>query len=185
MRPSARLASLLSVAVALAGCASAPPPAPTPPPPPAVQGPVQPGLDLQLLGGPRTRVGLGEPVRVAVSVERAASVYCYYEFNERHRRQIVRLYPNRFQPDPRLGSGRSVVVPGGDARFDVVPTGRGREKLVCVATLLDAPFPSVPAVARGPDLTPLKVRSATGAAFEHVILAPRSSSVRVLEWQVP
>jgi hypothetical protein len=67
----------------------------------------------------------------------------------------VRIFPNRFQPDPLVEANRVVTVPGPGAAFELVPERPGgAEEVLCLATRRDAAATATQAL-QVADLSPL------------------------------
>lgn len=143
------------------------------------------GLTLGFVGGPRQRVRPGEALQVAVSVDREADVFCYYQFVEKGAVRVVRIFPNRWQPDGRLAPGQSVAVPGAGARFDLRPASVGfEEQIACVAREGGYTADDLPQVARLGDLAPLPVGRVAQAVDNHQASDQLQTAVRTLRWRV-
>lgn len=121
------------------------------------------GVALETTGAP------GAAAALRLSAARDAYAYCYLQ---EHSGSILKVFPNRWQPDPLVRAGRGAVLPAANAGFQLVLPKLGQsERVVCVA----APFEvgrSLPAHLLGPDLTPLSATS-----LDEVIAAFRSEAV--------
>ena len=80
-------------------------------------------------------------------------VYCYYRDTSG---AIARIHPNRFSPDPFLKANRMISLPPENSPFQIKFDKAGREQIACYASNRDL---ALPAMLKGPDLTPLKVGS--------------------------
>ena len=98
----------------------------------------------------------GETVRVSLESRTGGAAHCYYEDADR---QVVRIFPNRFQPDPWLPAGEARQIPGPDAGFEIVAERAGsRERIICLSAP-GAVLEQIPSALGGEDLTPLAVQS--------------------------
>ena len=91
-----------------------------------------------------------------VQVSGNAYVYCYYQDGAG---DIARVFPNRFQSDPRLAAGEIVTIPGREAGFQIQIEGDGpREEVICLAS--DREIANrLPVELHGYDLVPMPVES--------------------------
>lgn len=81
--------------------------------------------------GPQNRFLTGELVQVIVETSADAFTYCYYQDGTG---QIVRLFPNRFMPDPLLQARQPLALPG-VAPFDLVLETPGvKEQVMCFSS---------------------------------------------------
>ena len=110
-------------------------------------------LNLTTPKGPKARYNPGEAFSLTLRTNADAFVYCYYQDAGG---QVVRLFPNRYAPDPFIHAQEAVEVPG-VAPFDLVPeVPNSLERILClgaqgeVGTLLPAAF-------KRDDLAPLPV----------------------------
>ena len=88
----------------------------------------------------------GEPVEITITIESALSEQSYlYLYDIDPAGTVTLLYPNRFQPDPRVSAGE-LYLPGQGYRF-VVGYPEGVEILVAVASSI--PLPELTAPAKG------------------------------------
>lgn len=104
--------------------------------------------------------GETHPVNTALELTAAttedAYLYCYYQDA---RKNVVRIFPNQFEPDPFVLAGRTVSIPGEVAGFDIVPDRRGsREKIACLASKAEVGLRLPPSL-KTADLAPLPVDS--------------------------
>src|SRR5262249_1756498 len=109
----------------------APATAPATPPP---AGSAPPGTPLGLRGASDTiEFRRGQTLQLWVRPTRDAYVYCFMQ-DENHR--VTRFFPNRFNPDARVGAA-GVQLPG-KARFEIRLNTRGTTETVsCFATERD------------------------------------------------
>ncbi|MGH1478338.1 MAG: DUF4384 domain-containing protein [Geminicoccales bacterium] len=78
--------------------------------------------------GPQNRFLTGELVQVFVETSADSFTYCYYQDGSG---QVVRLFPNRFMPDPLLPARQPLQLPGA-APFDLVlETPDVKEQVMC------------------------------------------------------
>ncbi len=81
--------------------------------------------------GPQNRFVAGELVQVFVETTADAFTYCYYQDGGG---QVVRLFPNRFMPDPLLLARQPLQLPGA-APFDLVLETPGiKEQIMCFSS---------------------------------------------------
>lgn len=126
--------------------AAAPPAAPAPP------------LAVALVSekGNQPAYGVGERLIFGVETTRDAFAYCYYQDALGN---IARVFPNRFQPNAQVAAGTQLVVPGSNARFEIIfEHGGSREEIACVASELELGV-KLPDQLKLQDLTPLPVGS--------------------------
>jgi hypothetical protein len=106
--------------------------------------------------GPRPRVRADERMTALLETSGDAYAYCYYADGAG---RVSRIFPNRFQPDAWVGSGRAVAIPGTTAGFELAPDEPGTsEELSCLVAEREAG----PELARSlgtADLVPLPVGS--------------------------
>ena len=116
--------------------ASATPTPPTaavqrPAPPPALP----PDLLISTDHGPMPILRPGETVVVQVKTVTDKFVYCYYVDGSR---RVVRIFPNRFQPDAFVPAGQQVQIPPGpesERPFNIrLDTPRRLEAVTCLAS---------------------------------------------------
>jgi hypothetical protein len=85
-----------------------------------------------------------------------AFAYCYYKDAAN---TVVRVFPNRFQPDALVAAGSNVRVPGEAAHFEMVLEGPGdQEEVLCLASSLELGL-RLPEHLKAADLTPMRVSS--------------------------
>ncbi|MEM9378025.1 MAG: DUF4384 domain-containing protein [Pseudomonadota bacterium] len=99
---------------------------------------------------------VGQPLDVQVRLNDDANLYCFYQDGAQN---ISRIFPNRFQPDPRVQGGMMLRVPNESAAFRIIFEQAGaRENVKCFASRdeIDADLNEL--LAQG-DLTPLNVNS--------------------------
>ncbi len=114
----------------------------------------QPGpLGLQVASD-TTQFHRGQRIQLWVRPTRNAHVYCFLQDENR---QIMRFFPNRFQPDSRIDAA-GLRLPG-KMRFEIQLNSRGRQETVsCFATERDV-LSQLPAGVGVADFTPLAVAS--------------------------
>ena len=136
---------------------SAPAPAPTASaaePQPAPAAPLAVALVSEK--GAQPAYAVGEKLVFGLETTRDAFAYCYYQDALGN---IARVFPNRFQPNAQVASGAQLVVPGADARFEIVfEHGGAREEIACVASELELGV-KLPEQLKLQDLSPLPVGS--------------------------
>ena len=99
---------------------------------------------------------LGETLSFTLKSSADAFAYCYYKDSSS---TVVRIFPNRFQPNALLPGGSEVKVPDETAQFEMVMEGpTDREEVLCVASELELGL-KLPDHLKAEDLTPLRVTS--------------------------
>lgn len=99
---------------------------------------------------------VGQPLDVQVRLNDDANLYCFYQDGAQN---ISRIFPNRFQPDPRVRGGMMLRVPNETAAFRIIFEQTGaRENVKCFATRAEVDTELQDLLAQG-DLTPLNVGS--------------------------
>jgi hypothetical protein len=99
---------------------------------------------------------VGQPLDVQVRLNDDANLYCFYQDGAQN---ISRIFPNRFQPDPRVRGGMMLRVPNENAAFRIIFEQTGaRENVKCFATRAEVDTELQDLLAQG-DLTPLNVSS--------------------------
>lgn len=137
------------------------------------------GLKLALVD---RRLGLGDKVRVQVSVDEPARLYCYYHFVNEGKYETVRILPNRYQLANRLEPGRALMVPALDAPFDLVLNSKYEEAIACVATTADYRGRKRPAIIDRVDLEPLNCGypGVYCAVYQHQMVDTLNSSAKTV-----
>ncbi len=132
------------------------------PPPRSIAHPEQAGSDPALtlaLGHNRSdgsQYAVGEVLSITLRSNQDAFSYCYYQDSSR---RVVRLFPNRFQPNALLTAEAPVTVPGVNARFEIVLEHPGaKEQILCVASRQELGL-ALPERLKGEDLVALPVDS--------------------------
>ncbi|MGE0802105.1 MAG: DUF4384 domain-containing protein [Lautropia sp.] len=126
------------------------------------------------------RFARGESILLAVRASRDAHVYCFLQDEQR---QILRFFPNRFQPNARVASDAPLLLPGA-MQYQLEMNRRGiTETVACFATWREVLADLPPAIA-GTDLSPLPVASleqvrsafarAAGGTFAHDVFELRA-----------
>lgn len=144
------------------------------------------GLKISHEGGDDKVFAVGDKLSFSISVERAASVYCYYEYTENGVVNVSRIFPNRWQSNPRIEPKRPVTVPSLGAAFQIdLRTPGVDETVACVATEAGYTPKTQPAVLREPDLASL----GTGKRLFHVVdehlkIDRFGATVQNLRWKV-
>lgn len=141
-------------------------------PKPAGGGPLSLKLDTDR--GPRPTYRPKEFLQAKVQLSSDGILYCYYRDNSG---VIARIFPNRFNPDPFVRSGKAMSLPPEGSPFKIRFDQPGQEQIVCYASDRDLPLP--PAL-KAADLTPLKVGS-----LEEIAMAFRKSNPNVAEAKLP
>jgi hypothetical protein len=104
---------------------------------------IKPTLTLTTDRGPQPQYNAQEKLTVIAAVSQPAYLYCFYQDAGR---QIVKLYPNRFQPAPLVKPGAPVTIPGTSEFSLLLEQSGSREEVVCMAsphpldTMLPEPF---------------------------------------------
>lgn len=84
----------------------------------------------------------------------AGALYCYYQDAEGG---VARIFPNRFQSNPRLSAEQVLYIPGGQVPFKIRFDKSGtQERILCLASENDM---ALPALAKGDDLRRLPVKN--------------------------
>jgi len=113
-------------------------------------------LSLTTDKGRQPTYSMGETLSITLQSSADAFAYCYYKDSAS---SVVRIFPNRFQPNALLSGGSSVRVPGETAQFEMVMEGpTDREEVLCVASELELGL-KLPDHLKAEDLTPLRVTS--------------------------
>jgi len=94
-----------------------------------VRTPVQ--IDLFTERGVSPTYAPMESLRASVQVSGNAFVYCFYQQSDG---EVLRVFPNRFQPDAHVSAGEIVSIPGLSASFKIRLESPGNEELMCVAS---------------------------------------------------
>ena len=141
-------------------------------PKPAGGGPLSLKLDTDR--GPRPTYRPKEFLQAKVQLSSDGILYCYYRDNSG---VIARIFPNRFNPDPFVRSGKAMSLPPEGSPFKIRFDQPGQEQIVCYASERDLPLP--PSL-KAADLTPLKVGS-----LEEIATAFRKSNPNVAEAKLP
>jgi hypothetical protein len=99
----------------------------TPPPP------EPPRLVVSTPRGPQPKYRVGETMAVAVQPTQDAYVYCFYRDSGG---TVVRIFPNRFQPDPFLHAGAQIEIPpAGQKSFAIrFDQPGGTETIACLGS---------------------------------------------------
>jgi curli biogenesis system outer membrane secretion channel CsgG len=98
----------------------------------------------------------GEAFAFTMQPSSDAFAYCYYKDAAN---TVVRVFPNRFQPDALVAGGSNVRVPGDAAQFEMVMEGPSdQEEVLCLASSLELGL-KLPEHLKAADLTPLRVSS--------------------------
>jgi len=111
----------------------------------------------------------GESLKAIAELNQDAFLYCYYKD---YSNQVVRIYPNTFQPNPYV-RGNQMLPIGGDKfeiRFDRAGT---REQIQCFASERDVALPDT---LKAEDLRPIR-----GANGDDIAQAFRRSNPQVVE----
>ncbi len=122
------------------------------------------GLAIAPLHPPQGAYKVGDRVAISVSVQQPADVYCYYESANR---SVARIFPNRFEPNPRMVPGQPLRIPT-EGRFAIALDQAGsKEKIACIATKVSYANEGRPAVLRQADLEPLKEVDLGAVIYQH------------------
>jgi hypothetical protein len=136
------------------------------------------GLAITPAATPKGGYRAGDRVRLSVSVQQPADLYCYYESGAS---SVVRIFPNRFQPNAKLLPGTQVQIPP-DSGFSIKLDKSGvQERIACIATKAPYPPEKKPAVLSQGDLVPLtQVNNLASVIYQHQGADRHRSSVRTL-----
>ena len=131
--------------------AAAVPPLPAPSPTAPDEAPPRVILGTGRGDPPSYRVG--ESMTLQVQPTRDAFVYCYYQDSEG---TVVRIFPNRFQPDALLHVGTATAIPpAGQRAFEIrFDQAGGHEQVACLAADREVGL-ALPAALKRQDLEPL------------------------------
>ncbi|WP_416898610.1 MAG: DUF4384 domain-containing protein [Minwuia sp.] len=142
-------------------------------------------IGLELLH-PKGALRPGDKVVFDVISRQPAQLYCYYEFQESGRKQVVRVLPNRFRDESKISFSNPVKFPSSEDGFDIVLGHAGSEEAVgCIAVQGEYPENKRPRVLKEPDLTPLASASGLAEVVDQHLLADQlRSSVKVLRYVV-
>ncbi len=106
--------------------------------------------------GPRPVYQVGAQLTALVRPNNEAYVSCYYKDA---RGDILRIFPNRFQPDALVAGGTEAQIPGPSTPFGIVlDTAGATEEIMCLAVDREV-MAKLPQTLQGPDLEPLPVAS--------------------------
>lgn len=141
-------------------------------PKPAGGGPLSLKLDTER--GPQPTYRPKEFLQAKVQLSSDGILYCYYRDNSG---VIARIFPNRFNPNPFVRSGKAMSLPPEGSPFKIRFDQPGQEQIVCYASERDLPLPPN---LKAADLTPLKVGS-----LEEIATAFRKSNPNVAEAKLP
>ena len=135
----------------------------------------RPSMTLTSTRGDQPRYRAGEAMELSVTLAQQAELYCYYRDG---RGKIVKLFPNRFRPDPVVPANRPLILPGTDAFRLVADKAGVNEEVLCIASpqSLD---PVIPANLSALDLQPLVVRSLDEVMAAFLQLNPELARARL------
>jgi hypothetical protein len=103
-----------------------------------------------------------ESLRASLQVSGNAYVSCFYQQSDG---EVLRVFPNRFQPDAHVAAGEIVSIPGPSAGFKIRLENPGQEELMCIASDRELAH-HLPRELQGRDLVPMPVESLDALA-EH------------------
>jgi peptidoglycan hydrolase-like protein with peptidoglycan-binding domain/curli biogenesis system outer membrane secretion channel CsgG len=113
-------------------------------------------LTLATPKGANPSYQVGETLDLTLVSSQDAYVYCYYSDAVGN---VVRLFPNQFQPDALAIGGRSIAIPSQGARFDIVfDRANVTEEVVCLGSPIELGM-QLPPRFKVPDLTGMPVDS--------------------------
>ncbi len=123
---------------------------------------------------PRQRYRVGELLNLTLEVSQDSYLHCYYQDAGG---KVLKLYPNRFQPNAYMTGRRPVALPG-DGRYQLRFSGAGRERMLCLGSRdpIDEDLPA----ALEPDLTPLAVDDLAAVKQHYQALGAVGSQEAVL-----
>jgi hypothetical protein len=138
-------------------------------------------LRLDVIGNSSRIFNVGDTLRFAISVDRDAFVYCYYRDETG---SVARVFPNRFQQDPKVTPSASVQVPAKSAGFSIALERPATEaQLSCVAT--DKSYGAAkPFVLDEGDLKPLSAADMQVAIDQHLDADRFTTTVRQMNIKV-
>jgi curli biogenesis system outer membrane secretion channel CsgG len=127
------------------------------PDPQAQETPLQ--LSLTTPRGENAKYKVGDTLSLTLQVTQDAFAYCYYQDSAK---QVVRLFPNRYQPNALLSANAPFTIPGVKAQFEIVLEQPGNtEEVLCLASKQELGI-NLPDSLKGEDLTPLGISSLDG-----------------------
>lgn len=137
-------------------------------------------VNLTTPRGPQNRYFPGEYVQVLVETTADAFTYCYYQDSGN---QVVRLFPNRFTPDPLLLAGQPIQLPG-PAPFDLIMEKPGvQEQIMCFSSS-DELGRFLPTNLQTADLEPMPVNNLQAVAQSFTAAAREFGNARVASKKV-
>jgi len=103
----------------------------------------------------------GDTLSITLHITDDAFAYCYYQDDQN---TVVRLFPNRFQPNALIGAKVPLRIPGEKARFEIALEQSGvEEEVLCLASQQELGI-YLPKSLKGQDLSPLSVPSLNAVA---------------------
>ncbi|MFK7978236.1 MAG: DUF4384 domain-containing protein [Halioglobus sp.] len=109
----------------------------------------------------QTNYSKGDSLFITLRSTEDAFAYCYYKDGGG---SVVRLYPNRFQPNALISAGKTTHIPGETSRFEIALEQSGvEEEILCLASEQELGI-ALPKSLKGKDLTPLPIRSLSAVA---------------------
>ena len=138
-------------------------------------------LQVEPEGGKDRVFRAGDTLRFMVSVAQDAYVYCYYQD---HNGTVARVFPSRFQTDPKVAAGSRTQIPSQDAGFAIgLDQADATEHVACAATE-KAYGSKKPFLLEEEDLGPLKVSSLSEAMDQHLDADRFATTVQYLQIRV-
>jgi curli biogenesis system outer membrane secretion channel CsgG len=125
--------------------------------------PIENPLDLFLTTprGEQAKYKVGDTLSITLRVSEDAFAYCYYQDGAN---KVVRLFPNRYQPNALVAANSPFTIPGVKAQFEIVLERSGiTEEVLCLASREELGI-DLPERLKGKDLVPLSVDSLDGIA---------------------
>lgn len=137
---------------------------PTLPAPPPASSDEAPRAILSTGRGDPPSYHVGESMTLQVQPTRDAFVYCYYQDSEG---TVVRIFPNRFQPDAFLHAGAATAIPpAGQRAFEIrFDQAGGHEQVACLAADREVGL-SLPVALKRQDLEPLPLHGLDDVATQ-------------------
>lgn len=136
------------------------------------------GLSLRIAN---EKLQPGDNVRLEVSVQVPARLYCYFQYTSEGSVKVARIFPNRFQSENLLKPGQSLAIPASDEHFEMKYDGATSDGVACIATTADYSGRNRPSVLAQPDLAPLQMQWQGGLGYPiymHQVVDTLNTSVR-------
>lgn len=122
------------------------------------QNKLEPSLNVSLstARGEQPLYSVGDTMSLILQVSEDAFAYCYYQDSDN---TVVRLFPNRYQPNALLSANSPTSIPGVKAQFEIVMEQPGaEEEILCMASRQELGI-RLPTALKTHDLAPLSIGS--------------------------